>query len=46
VSLSGSGPSFVAVGERAALEDVKEKWELREGSVWFTHTVSEGTRIL
>jgi shikimate kinase len=46
VSLSGSGPSFVAVGERAALEDIKEKWELREGSVWFTHTVSEGARIL
>ncbi|THE63520.1 shikimate kinase [Salinadaptatus halalkaliphilus] len=46
VSLSGSGPSFVAVGERESLESVKEKWELREGSVWFTTTVEDGARIL
>ncbi|QCS44978.1 shikimate kinase [Natrinema versiforme] len=46
VSLSGSGPSFVAVGKRDDLEEVKEKWELREGSVWFTKTVERGAHIL
>ena len=45
-SLSGSGPSFVAVGERSALEEVKEKWEIREGSVWFTETVDQGAYLL
>jgi shikimate kinase len=46
VSLSGTGPSFVAVGERDQLETVKRRWEQREGEVWFTRTVDEGARIL
>jgi len=46
VSLSGTGPSFIAVGERDRLEEVKRHWQLREGDVWFTRTVSEGATIL
>jgi shikimate kinase len=46
VSLSGSGPSFIAVGEREALEDVRDHWERRDGSVWFTTTVPEGAHLL
>jgi len=46
VSLSGTGPSFIAVGERDRLEEVKRHWKLREGNVWFTRTVSEGATVL
>jgi shikimate kinase len=46
VSLSGTGPSFTAVGKREPLEEVKRHWKLREGEVWFTQTVSEGAKIL
>ncbi len=43
VSLSGTGPSFVAVGEHEQLAAVRERWERREGTVWLTHTQTEGT---
>ena len=43
VSLSGTGPSFVAVGEREQLETVRDRWERREGTVWLTRTQTEGT---
>jgi shikimate kinase len=46
VSLSGTGPSFVAVGERDRLEAVERRWERREGEIRFTRTVDEGARIL
>ena len=42
VSLSGTGPSMVAVGERAALEAVKESWSDREGRTWLTRTNPNG----
>ncbi|MXR50953.1 shikimate kinase [Halovenus sp. WSH3] len=43
VSLSGTGPSFVAVGTTDQLEPVRERWNDREGTVWLTHTQTEGT---
>ncbi|QSG14571.1 shikimate kinase [Halapricum desulfuricans] len=44
VSLSGTGPSVVAVGDREALEDVREMWDRRDGSTWLTTTQTAGTR--
>ena len=44
VSLSGTGPSFVAVGERATLERVRDRWNQREGTTWLTTTRNDGTR--
>ncbi|WP_266077378.1 shikimate kinase [Haladaptatus caseinilyticus] len=46
VSLSGTGPSFVAVGGREVLEDVQERWESLEGTTWLTTTQSDGTRTI
>ncbi|WP_436924521.1 shikimate kinase [Halosimplex amylolyticum] len=45
VSLSGTGPSFTAVGDREALETLREQWDEREGRTWLTTTQTEGTRI-
>ncbi|WP_254534706.1 shikimate kinase [Halomarina litorea] len=44
VSLSGTGPSFVAVGERAALESVRDDWNTYEGDTWLTTTQTAGAR--
>ncbi len=46
VSLSGTGPSYVAVGERDNLEEVQERWDEREGTTWLTRTQTEGARTL
>jgi len=46
VSLSGTGPSVTAVGERAALEQVKEYWDQRPGTTLLTTTQTEGTRTV
>jgi shikimate kinase len=46
VSLSGTGPSFTAVGERETLERVREQWAAREGDTWLTTTQTEGTHVL
>ncbi|WP_226021269.1 shikimate kinase [Halomicrobium salinisoli] len=46
VSLSGTGPSFVAVGDRPALEQVREYWDQRHGRTWLTTTQTEGTHTL
>ena len=43
VSLSGTGPSFTAVGDRETLSDLREEWDRREGRTWLTHTQTEGT---
>jgi shikimate kinase len=43
VSLSGTGPSFTAVGDPEALEPVRRRWERRDGDVWLTTTQTEGT---
>jgi shikimate kinase len=45
VSLSGTGPSTVAVGERDALEAVAAQWRTREGTTWFTTTRQTGAEI-
>jgi len=45
VSLSGTGPSFTAVGDAAALGAVRERWAAREGTTWLTTTQSEGATI-
>ena len=46
VSLSGTGPSVTAVGDRDALESVAARWEQRPGTTWLTTTQTEGTRTL
>ena len=45
VSLSGTGPSYVAVGDREALATVRDAWKKREGTTWMTHTQNDGARI-
>ncbi|MFC7046268.1 shikimate kinase [Halobacteriaceae archaeon GCM10025711] len=44
VSLSGTGPSYVAVGDRDALETVQETWNERDGTTWLTTTQTDGAR--
>lgn len=44
VSLSGTGPSFTAVGEREVLERVQAVWQEREGHTWHTTTQNHGAR--
>ncbi len=44
VSLSGTGPSVVAVGDRKALEGVRAQWEARTGTTWLTTTRTTGAR--
>lgn len=44
VSLSGTGPSFTAVGERAILEEIRETWTKRQGTTWLTTTRTDGAR--
>jgi shikimate kinase len=44
VSLSGTGPSVVAVGERDALKPLQAVWAEREGRTWLTTTQTEGAR--
>jgi shikimate kinase len=46
VSLSGTGPSVVAVGEREALGTVRDEWAHREGSTWLTKTQTDGARTI
>jgi len=46
VSLSGTGPSYVAIGERAALADVRERWADREGTTMLTRTRTTGAEVL
>jgi shikimate kinase len=43
-SLSGTGPSFTAVGTREALERVRDDWSQRDGHTWLTTTHNEGAR--
>ena len=44
VSLSGTGPSYVAVGERPAVTKVQEAWNEYEGDTWLTRTRTDGAR--
>ncbi|MFD1641643.1 shikimate kinase [Halohasta litorea] len=45
VSLSGTGPSVVAVGDGESLAAVREQWAARDGSLLETTTRTEGARI-
>ncbi|MEF8775520.1 MAG: shikimate kinase [Haloarculaceae archaeon] len=45
VSLSGTGPSYTAVGDRDALAAVRDRWEAREGTTWLTTTQTVGATI-
>ncbi len=44
VSLSGTGPSYVAVGDRETLETVRERWDERDGTTRLLQTRTDGTR--
>ncbi|MCH7659847.1 MAG: shikimate kinase [Euryarchaeota archaeon] len=44
VSLSGTGPSYVAVGERQTLADLRDEWERRDGTIWLTTTRTTGAQ--
>ena len=44
VSLSGTGPSVVAVGDRDGLARVRDDWDDREGTTWLTTTRTDGAR--
>ena len=46
VSLSGTGPSVVAVGDGDSLQPVREQWAARDGQLIETSTRTEGARIL
>lgn len=46
VSLSGTGPSVVAVGDRDDLELVRDLWDARDGETRLTTTRTDGARIL
>ena len=46
VSLSGTGPSYTAVGDRESLAAVRDQWAERDGDCWLTTTQTEGARIL
>ena len=45
VSLSGTGPSVVAVGDRDSLETVRERWAARDGTLIETTTRQTGATI-
>ncbi|WP_267162759.1 shikimate kinase [Halovenus salina] len=45
VSLSGTGPSFVAVGDAMDLTAVRERWDERPGTTLLTTTQNDGARI-
>ena len=46
VSLSGTGPSFTAVGERETLEALRDIWNRRKGTTWLTTTRNDGARSI
>ncbi|MFB6154538.1 MAG: shikimate kinase [Haloferacaceae archaeon] len=45
VSLSGTGPSVVAIGDGDGIERVRDRWSEREGTTWTTTTRNDGARI-
>ena len=44
-SLSGTGPSYTAVGDREALEALESVWSEREGHTWMTTTQRTGATV-
>jgi shikimate kinase len=45
-SLSGTGPSYTAVGDRETLCELEAVWARREGHTWLTTTHPTGARTL
>ena len=45
VSLSGTGPSVVAVGDSEGLDRVDDRWSERRGRTWRTTTRTDGAHI-
>ncbi len=43
-SLSGTGPSFTAVGDREKLQQLRDIWSQRDGHTWLTTTQTRGAR--
>ncbi len=46
VSLSGTGPSFTAVGEKATLESIRRQWDERPGTTMLTSTQTAGASTI
>ncbi|MFA1611077.1 shikimate kinase [Halobellus rubicundus] len=46
VSLSGTGPSVVAVGDADGLDAVQDRWDRRSGRTWRTTTRNDGARLV
>jgi shikimate kinase len=46
VSLSGTGPSVVAVGDADGLDRIDERWSDRSGRTWRTTTRTDGAYVL
>ncbi len=44
-SLSGTGPSYTAIGDRNTLKSLKNVWERRDGNVWLTTTQRAGAVV-
>lgn len=44
VSLSGTGPSVIAVGDSQTLRTVETEWSDRQGRTWLTTTQTDGAR--
>ncbi|WP_137291606.1 shikimate kinase [Natronorubrum halophilum] len=45
VSLSGTGPSYVAVGDQSTLETVRDRWNERDGTTRLLRTRTDGTEL-
>ena len=45
VSLSGTGPSVVAIGEQSDLERVRDRWDKQQGTTRLTSTRNDGARV-
>ena len=46
VSLSGTGPSVVAVGDADGVDHVRDRWSERSGRTWQTTTRTDGAHVL
>jgi shikimate kinase len=44
-SLSGTGPSYTAIGDRETLAALRDDWDQREGDTWLTTTDHTGATI-
>ena len=46
VSLSGTGPSVTAVGDRSVLNEVRDTWDTRQGTTLLTTAQTDGATIV